>query len=259
MWQRWFNKNNYAQSEPDTAGLVIDPVKIPAHVAIIMDGNGRWAKAKGMPRVFGHRAGVETLREIVKTASQIGVKVLTAYAFSTENWKRPADEVAFLMNLLAEYLDSEIEELNQNQVKLRFIGDTEQLAPALKAKIAETTRLTAQNSGLILNLAVNYGGRAELVRAFRLMADKISNGALTAAEITEDVVNAHLYTADLPDPDLLIRPSGDLRLSNYLLWQVAYTEFWFTNVNWPDFKPHHFIEAIYEYQQRERRFGGLKK
>lgn len=258
MWKKWFQKQKTAEAYQEQY-KTIDFTKIPAHIAIIMDGNGRWAKRRGMPRVFGHRAGAETLRSIVKTASEIGVKVLTAYAFSTENWKRPAEEVNFLMNLLSEYLDSEIDELNQNGVVLRFIGKIEELAPALQEKMRHAVKRTENNSGLILNLAVNYGGRAELLQAVRAIVHDVTTGRLTENEITETTLEGHLYTAGLPDPDLLIRPSGDHRISNYLLWQLAYTEFWFTSINWPDFKPEHFIEAIRDYQNRERRFGGLNK
>lgn len=258
MWKKWFGPKITSDLTQDLY-KTIDPTNVPAHVAIIMDGNGRWAKRRGMPRIFGHRAGVETLRSIVKTASEIGVKALTAYAFSTENWKRPAEEVSFLMTLLSEYLDSELEELDQNNVKLRFIGKTEELAPVLQDKMKHAANRTANNSGLILNLAVNYGGRSEIVRAVRLIAQQVISGKLDENEITEDAIERHLYTAGLPDPDLLIRPSGDYRISNYLLWQLAYTEFWFTSIHWPDFKPEHFIEAVRDYQVRERRFGGLKK
>jgi undecaprenyl diphosphate synthase len=258
MWKKWFSRNNQF-SLSDELYKAIDFTKIPAHVAIIMDGNGRWAKKRGMPRIYGHRAGVETLREIVKISSEIGIKVLTAYAFSTENWKRPADEVNFLMNLLSEYLDSEIEELDKNRVKLHFIGNTEELSPLLQEKIAKALSITSNNSGLLLNLAVNYGGRSEIVRMVRHVTTEVVAGNLSEADISEQVIEQYLYTAGLPDPDLLIRPSGDQRISNYLLWQLAYTEFWFTQVNWPDFKPAHFIEAIRDFQHRERRFGGLNK
>ena len=258
MWKTWFEKLNAAKPQNDIF-RTIDLAKLPAHVAIIMDGNGRWAKKRGMPRVFGHRAGVETLRSIVKTASAMGLKVLTAYAFSTENWKRPTEEVNFLMNLLSDYLDSEIDELDQNQVKLQFIGLIEELSPALQNKIHTAIQRTETNSGLILNLAVNYGGRSEILHAVRSIVHEVQNGNLTELEISEDTIDQHLFTAGLPDPDLLIRPSGDYRISNYLLWQLAYTEFWFTSVNWPDFKPEHFIEAIRDFQRRERRFGGLNK
>jgi undecaprenyl diphosphate synthase len=256
VWKKWFGKkstnNQYDYQD-------IDFNRLPDHVAIIMDGNGRWAQKKGLPRTFGHRAGVETLREIVMTSSEIGIKVLTAYAFSTENWRRPADEVNLLMGLLAEYLDNEINELDKNNVQIRFIGKTEELASTLQTKIEKAQAQTAANTGLILNLAVNYGGRAELTRAVKIISEKVLKNELQVEDINEVVIEENLYTANLPAPDLLIRPSGDFRISNFLLWQVAYAEFWFTDINWPDFKPDNLLAAIRDYQQRERRYGGLKK
>ncbi|GBG56263.1 isoprenyl transferase [Sporomusaceae bacterium FL31] len=256
MWKKWFSKISKSSSE---AGFsLLDPTRIPAHIAIIMDGNGRWAQRQGLIRTFGHRAGVESLRDIVKTASQIGVKVLTAYAFSTENWKRPDEEVNFLMSLFSEYLDNEIDELDQNQVQIRFIGKIDELAVALQHKIENAQTRTKKNCGLILNLAVNYGGRAEITRAVQIIADKVQSGELKPQDITDNTIQNYLYTQQLPDPDLLIRPSGDLRISNFLLWQSAYSEFWFTDINWPDFKPEHLVQAINDYQKRDRRFGGVK-
>lgn len=256
MWKKWFSKIN--KSSGDAGLSLLDPTRIPAHIAIIMDGNGRWAQRQGLIRTFGHRAGVESLRDIVKTASQIGVKVLTAYAFSTENWKRPDEEVNFLMSLFSEYLDNEIDELDQNQVQIRFIGKIDELAVALQHKIENAQTRTKKNSGLILNLAVNYGGRAEITRAVQIIADKVQSGELKPQNITDNTIQSYLYTQHLPDPDLLIRPSGDLRISNFLLWQSAYSEFWFTDINWPDFKPEHLVQAINDYQKRDRRFGGVK-
>ena len=255
MWKKWFGKSDTKQHN-DYEG--IDQSRGPKHVAIIMDGNGRWAQKKGLPRTFGHRVGAETLREIVKAASNIGIQVLTAYAFSTENWRRPTDEVNLLMSLMADYLDNEITELNKNNVQIRFIGIIEGLAPALQNKIEKAQTHTAHNTGLIFNLAVNYGGRAELTRAVKIISEKVQNKKLAIEDINESIIEQHLYTHGLPSPDLLIRPSGDFRISNFLLWQMAYTEFWFTDVNWPDFTPAHLMQAIYEYQQRERRFGGIK-
>ncbi len=255
MWKKWFGETGtHKQNDYND----IDSARLPRHVAIIMDGNGRWAQSKGLPRTFGHRAGAETLREIVKTASEIGIQVLTAYAFSTENWRRPADEVSLLMSLLADYLDNEIDELDKNNVRIRFIGHTEGLALNLQKKVEKAQALTAHNIGLILNLAVNYGGRAELTRAVKIISEKVLNRELSLEDINEAIIEEHLYTANLPAPDLLIRPSGDFRISNFLLWQMAYTEFWFTELNWPDFKAEHLIQAICDYQQRERRFGGIK-
>lgn len=257
MWKQWFSKKK--STNDGKLYDALDRTRIPRHVAVIMDGNGRWAQKRGLPRTFGHRAGAESLRNIVKAASEIGIKVLTAYAFSTENWKRPEEEVNFLMALLSDYLDNEIEELDSNDVKIRFIGKVTDLASSLQKKIENAQSRTADNSGLILNLAVNYGGRAEITRAVQIIADKIIKGELKPQDITDAVVQNNLYTVGLPDPDLLIRPSGDLRISNFLLWQLAYTEFWFTDINWPDFKPEHLVQAIIEFQQRDRRFGGLKK
>lgn len=255
MWKKWFGESDTKQHN-DYEG--IDQSRIPKHVAIIMDGNGRWAQKKGLPRTFGHRAGAETLREIVKAASNIGIQVLTAYAFSTENWRRPADEVSLLMNLLADYLDNEINELNKNNVRIRFIGNIEGLSKSLQEKIEKAQALTTRNTGLVLNLAVNYGGRAELMRAVKIISEKVLKQEISIDEINESTIEQYLYTANLPAPDLLIRPSGDFRISNFLLWQMAYTEFWFTETNWPDFKPVDLVQAICDFQQRERRFGGIK-
>ncbi|MEN6413155.1 MAG: isoprenyl transferase [Veillonellales bacterium] len=256
-WKKWFGKQNQ-QNRAQTYGL-LDQSRIPRHIAIIMDGNGRWAQKRGLPRNFGHRAGVESLRQIVKTASEIGVGALTAYAFSTENWKRPIDEVNLLMRLLSDYLDSEINELHANNVQIRFIGKINGLADYLQHKIEKAQAQTAANTGLVLNLAVNYGGRSEITRAVQIIAGKVGKGEMTLQDINEATIQRYLYSSDLPDPDLLIRPSGDLRISNFLLWQLAYTEFWFTKINWPDFKPVDFIQAIVDFQKRDRRFGGLKK
>ncbi len=257
MWKKWFGKANEV---PGIPGIdEIETERIPRHVAIIMDGNGRWAQRKGMLRTFGHRAGVESLRDIVVTASQLGVKVLTTYAFSTENWKRPNEEVEFLMSLFSEYLDREIDELHHNQVQIRFIGKIDELAVALQHKVENAQTRTLHNTGLILNLAVNYGGRAEIARAVQIIAAKVQKGELKTEDITEDTIQSHLYTGELPDPDLLIRPSGDLRISNFLLWQSAYAEFWFTDINWPDFRASHLVQAIADYQKRDRRFGGVNK
>ncbi len=254
MLKRWFGKRKQA-NEP----LVLDKNKLPRHIAIIMDGNGRWAQKRGLPRTLGHRAGVDSLREVVRAASNIGVKALTAYAFSTENWKRPEEEVNLLMNLLSEYLDSEIEELHRENIKIRFIGKIEELASGLRKKMQEAQEYTEKNTGMIFSLAVNYGGRAEILQCVQVIADKVAKGEMKREQITEEAINQHLYTADLPELDLLIRPSGDFRISNFLLWQAAYAEFWFTDIHWPDFTPTHLQQAILDYQRRERRFGGLKK
>lgn len=255
MWKKWFNKRHDKTNIEER----LDQEKMPRHIAIIMDGNGRWAKCKGLPRALGHRAGVESLRDIVTTAVNMELEVLTTYAFSTENWKRPTDEVGLLMRLFSEYLDSEIDELHKKNVQIRFIGKVDELATELQHKVEKAQMHTSKNTGLVFNLAVNYGGRSEIVRSVQIIGEKIAKGELLPQDITEKNIQEYLYTADLPDPDLLIRPSGDFRVSNFLLWQSAYTEYWFTDIYWPDFKPEHLIEAIVDYQQRERRFGGLKK
>ena len=255
MWEKWFGKKNELVEKTD----VLDPDKMPQHIAIIMDGNGRWAKSKGMPRALGHRAGVESLRGVVTTAVNMKLKVLTVYAFSTENWKRPPDEVMLLMRLFSEYIDSEIDELHKKNVQIRFIGKVDELDEKLQQKVEKTQAYTRGNTGLVFNLAVNYGGRAEIVRSVQMIAEKVLRGEMLPQDITEKNIGEHLYTSDLPEPDLLIRPSGDFRVSNFLLWQLAYTEYWFTDIYWPDFKPENLIEAILDFQKRERRFGGLKK
>lgn len=255
MWKKWFGKKHNKTDNYHP----LDHDKLPRHIAIIMDGNGRWAKGKGLPRALGHRAGVESLRDIVTTCVNMKLGALTVYAFSTENWKRPKDEVRLLMKLFSEYLDSEIDELHRKNVRIRFIGKVDELAVELQEKVEKAQIHTVNNTGLVFNLAVNYGGRAEIVRSVQIIGEKIAKGELLPQDITENIIHDNLYTADLPDPDLLIRPSGDFRTSNFLLWQLAYTEYWFTDVYWPDFKPEHLMEAIVAYQKRDRRFGGLKK
>lgn len=230
---------------------------LPAHVGIIMDGNGRWAKQRNKPRLFGHRAGVETIRNIVTLASQWGIQVLTLYAFSTENWKRPRGEVKGLMTLFGEYLKKEVEELHKNQVCLRIIGRRDELSPLLNRLIREAEEKTQNNTGLVLNIAVNYGGRLEVLDGVRALARKVKDGLLEPEEIQEQTLEEALYTHGLPDPDLIIRTSGELRLSNFLIWQGAYSELWFTPVLWPDFTEEIFQEALNEYCRRKRRFGGI--
>lgn len=231
---------------------------LPQHVAIIMDGNGRWAQERGLPRVFGHRAGMEALREIVKLSSELGIKVLTVYAFSTENWKRPQDEIDILMNLLCEYIQKELNELNRQNVCIRAIGHIDELPLQARYELSRSQKLTAKNDRLIFNIALNYGGRLEIVDAARSLAYQARSGSLDPATIGEDLFGKQLYTADLPDPDLLIRPAGELRVSNFLLWQIAYTEFWSTPAYWPEFKDHTlYLSALAAFQDRERRYGGL--
>lgn len=227
-------------------------------MAIIMDGNGRWAGSRGLPRVVGHRAGMESLREIVKLCVELGIGVLTVFAFSTENWKRPQEEINILMNLLYEYVQKELDELDRQNVRIRAIGHLQELPSRARHELSRSQAVTASNSGLVFNIALNYGGRMEIVDAARSIAGKVRKGDLDPASINEKLFEQHLYTADLPDPDLLIRPAGELRVSNFLLWQIAYTEFWSTPAYWPDFKDHtYFLSALLAYQNRERRFGGL--
>jgi undecaprenyl diphosphate synthase len=230
---------------------------VPKHVAIIMDGNGRWAKQRAMPRVAGHRAGMKTVKEITKAANDIGVQVLTLYAFSTENWKRPAQEVEFLMRLPQEYLATELEELIERNVQVRMVGYEENLPDYTLQAIREAREKTGHNTGLILNFALNYGSRAEMISAVKQIAQEAKEGKLDIEQIDETMFSSYLTTRGLPDPDLLIRTSGELRLSNFMLWQLAYSEFWFSDVYWPDFSRKHFYEAIKAYQQRNRRYGAL--
>lgn len=231
---------------------------IPKHIAIIMDGNGRWAKQKKLPRTLGHKAGVETIREIVKECSNLGVKILTLYAFSTENWKRPKEEVGALMKLLVEYLKKELKELHEENVIIRTIGDISKLPKICQQELTNAYNTTKNNTGLILNLALNYGGRDEIINAMKEIGAKIKEGILSPEDINEEVISQVLYTKNLSDPDIIIRTAGEQRLSNFLLWQCAYSEFWYTDIKWPDFKKDDLCKAIYDYQNRDRRFGGLK-
>ncbi|CCO09440.1 isoprenyl transferase [Desulforamulus hydrothermalis] len=252
--------NRYQSPEDENRLLQsLDRTRLPHHIAIIMDGNGRWAQRRGMPRSLGHRAGVESLRNIVQLCSELGIQVLTCYAFSTENWKRPVEEVNFLMNLLVEYLHKELDELHGKNVRINAIGRLSELPQGAREALENACRTTAGNSGLILNLALNYGGRKEITDAVIKIAQQVKENKIDVKDIDEKLISEHLYTAGLPDPDLLVRPSGDYRISNFLLWQLAYTEFWLSDVMWPDFRRIHLIQAILAYQSRERRFGGLIK
>ena len=236
----------------------IDRNALPAHIAIIMDGNGRWASKRGLPRVAGHRAGISAVREVVEGSAHLGIPVLTLYAFSVENWKRPHSEVATLMGLLKEYLHKEIENINRNNIRFRTIGRVDQLDPSVQSELQKAISRTSDNTGMIFNVALNYGGRTEIVDAVNRI---LRNGGRAAAEnggITEKEFAAHLYTAGLPDPDLLIRTSGELRISNFLLWQIAYAEIWVTDTLWPSFDKQHLHQAIIAFQKRERRYGGLQ-
>lgn len=227
------------------------PDRVPTHVAIIMDGNGRWAKERGLPRLAGHRAGVENLRRVLEASAEFGIKYLTIYAFSTENWERPAAEVRGLLNILEEVIDRELAELHKNGVQLRHIGRLERLTPALQEKVRRAIDLTCDNTRLILNVAWNYGGRDEIVHAIQRIVEE----GIPAEEIDEEVVKKHLYTKDSPNPDLVIRTSGEYRVSNFLIWQAAYAEWYITPIYWPDFDRDELLKALQEYATRERRFG----
>lgn len=249
----------YFSDAPEDISLSdINLETIPSHVSIIMDGNGRWATARGLDRTEGHKAGVLSLREAVTTSVRLGLDVLSVYAFSTENWKRPQREVDLLMRLFAETLLKELPLFHQENVKLRFFGDLEALPEKTRKTFQRGLDETAQNTGMTFALAVNYGSRAELTRAAVLLANQIAEGSVSADSVTSADLEKNLYTAGLPDPDLLIRTSGELRLSNYLLWQLAYSELYVTQTYWPDFSKWDFLRAIKDYQSRERRFGGVK-
>lgn len=229
----------------------------PVHVAIIMDGNGRWATARGLPRIAGHKRGAEAVRETVRAAGELGISYLTLFGFSSENWKRPAAEVQDLMGLLRLYLRSEIAELNRNGVRFRVVGDRSRLAADTNVLIDEAEATTASNAGLTLTLALSYGGRQDIVQAARRLAVEAAAGRLDPAAIDEELFAQYLFTADIPDPDLLIRTSGEMRVSNFLLWQIAYAEMYVTETLWPDFRREELYTALADYQKRERRYGGL--
>ncbi|MBA7677021.1 Ditrans,polycis-undecaprenyl-diphosphate synthase ((2E,6E)-farnesyl-diphosphate specific) [subsurface metagenome] len=233
----------------------LDPDKLPRHVAIIMDGNGRWAKRRGLTRIAGHQKGTESVRDIVRTSRELGIKWLTLYAFSEENWKRPSYEVKALMGLLNRYLKSELKEMLDNGIRLACIGQTEKLPPEVQRTLWQTIEETEHNTEMTLTLALSYGGRQEIVWAVKKMLGDIEKGTLQVNRITEERLSEYLYTADTPDPDLLIRTSGEYRMSNFLLWQVAYTEIFITPTLWPDFRKERYLEALLDYQKRERRFG----
>jgi len=232
---------------------------IPVHIAIIMDGNGRWARKRGLPRVAGHKRGVDTVREITEACAEIGVKYLTLYTFSTENWKRPKEEVSTLMRLLLRSIRDRCDELMENKIRLTTIGDVSSLPTEVQKELHDAIERTKNNKRMTLNLALSYSGRWELLEAVKKIAEQTKEGKLKTDEITEQVISEHLTTKDYPDPDLLIRTSGEFRVSNFLLWQIAYTEFFISNVYWPDFKRKHLYEAIKNFQTRERRFGRLSE
>lgn len=239
----------------------LDKTKIPTHIAIIMDGNGRWAKKRGLPRVAGHKQGMETVKKITKVASDLGVKVLTLYAFSTENWKRPTDEVGFLMDLPVKFFNTFVPELIEKNVRVNVMGYIDALPEATKKAVFDAIEQTKDNTGMVLNFALNYGSRAEITSAIKEIVCAVQKGELTEAEITEEIVSKQMMTAPLApydEPELLIRTSGEERISNFLLWQIAYSELVFTDVLWPDFSEKDLKESILCFQQRDRRFGGLK-
>lgn len=248
---QWFGKK-------DDASYDLTQGEIPGHVAIIMDGNGRWAKSRGLPRIAGHRAGMKTVKEITKAADQIGVKVLTLYAFSTENWKRPKEEVEYLMRLPEEFLAYELEDLIRNNVQVRMMGNQEGLPGYTLNAVQKAIEATKTNTGLILNFALNYGSRKEIVDMAKHIAHMVEAKEISPEDVTEELVSKHLLSTGLGDPDLLIRTSGELRLSNFMLWQLAYTELWFCESYWPDFSKEDFFAAIHDFQKRVRRYGAVK-
>ncbi|MHB8733692.1 MAG: isoprenyl transferase [Terriglobales bacterium] len=238
----------------------LDPQRLPRHIAIIMDGNGRWARERHLPRIAGHQAGVESVREAVETCAQLHIPALTLYAFSAENWKRPKTEVGFLMRLLRRYLRAELQELNENNIRLQAIGREADLPAGVREDLEQARHATQRNTGMVLTLALNYGARTELVDAFSAIVQQARhNGGLAHLKVDEQLIQSHLYTAGLPDPDLLIRTSGEMRVSNFLLWQIAYAEIWVTETLWPDFRRQHLLQALQDFQKRERRFGGLNE
>jgi undecaprenyl diphosphate synthase len=243
----------------DEAALLekLDLKRLPDHLAVIMDGNGRWAERRHLPRIAGHRAGVKAAREIIETCARLKLNMLTLYAFSLENWRRPQAETDFLMRLLREYLKKELPEIHKNNIRLLVIGRSSQLPPAVREDIDRAMQFTAGNTGMKLVVALNYGGRAELVDAFNAILDRVRSDGLSGFQADEKTISDHLYTAGLPDPDLLIRTSGEMRVSNFLLWQIAYAEIYVTETLWPDFSATRLLEALIDFGKRERRYGGL--
>ena len=246
------------QKRINPAELGLDPRKLPQHVAIIMDGNGRWAREKGKPRIFGHRAGIESVRDVVRACSQIGIGYLTLYTFSRENWRRPRSEVSALMRMLRELLRKEIEELDENDVRVTAIGRINDLPDSVRSELKKARDRTRENEGLVPILALSYGGRDEIADAAAKAARDVTDGVLSPEDISEETFAEYLYAPDVPDPDLLIRTSGELRVSNFLLWQIAYSEIWVTDVLWPDFGREQLFDALADFQHRERRFGGVE-
>ena len=237
----------------------MDMSRLPRHIAIIMDGNGRWAKQRGLPRTAGHKVGAEVFRKIAKYCKKLGVEYLTVYAFSTENWKRPAEEVNTIMGLLKQYMLEAIETMEEEKIRLKFFGDLTALSPELQALVEKTNAMSKQIDGVQANICLNYGGRDEILRAARAFAKECAAGEKCPEDLTESVFGDYLFSAGVPDPELIIRPSGEVRLSNFLLWQCAYAEFYFCDTLWPDFNEETLNAAIIDYQKRDRRFGGVKK
>lgn len=253
---KWFfNRSSREQSGSD---FELPQENLPSHVAIIMDGNGRWARRRGLPRVAGHHAGMSTVRDIIRASDDLGLQYLTLYAFSTENWKRPRPEVEYLMRLPEEFFRSEIDELVERGVCVRFIGDTTKLPTYTQETVRRTLERTKSNTGMTVCFALNYGGRADVVEAMKAYARQVDNQGTSWDDLTEENFSHYLSTSGIPDPDLIIRTSGEQRLSNFLIWQAAYAEFWFTDELWPDFSKDDLRRAIADYQKRKRRFGGLK-
>ncbi|CFX66903.1 Decaprenyl diphosphate synthase-like [Syntrophomonas zehnderi OL-4] len=236
---------------------IVDIERLPQHVAIIMDGNGRWAKKRFMPRTMGHRAGMASLKKTVQACNELGIPILTVFAFSTENWKRPQSEVDYLMQLLIEFLHKEINELHAKNVRIKMFGDYKTIPPECQVEIKQAIDLTSNNNGLRFNIALNYGARQEIIDAAKKLALKIQNQEIAVSDLDEEIFSGLLYTGGMPDPDLLIRTAGEMRVSNFLLWQIAYAELVVTNTLWPDFTPQDLRDAIIEYQKRDRKFGGL--
>ncbi len=235
----------------------VDKENLPKHIAIIMDGNGRWAVSRNLPRISGHKAGVEAVREVIRYSSDIGIQFLTLYAFSTENWNRPVSEVNGLMELLVLYLKKEIGELSRNNVKINVMGDISKLPKKAVLEIEKAVTSTSNNTGLTVNIALNYGSRSEILKAAKKLCQSVKSSSIDIKDIDENLFSQYLYTKNIPDPDILIRTSGEQRISNFLLWQIAYSELLFIEVYWPDFKSEHLMEAIIDFQSRQRRFGGL--
>ncbi|CAM4032937.1 isoprenyl transferase [Lederbergia lenta] len=255
---KFWKSSRTIMAEKDRVEFILQN-QLPNHIAIIMDGNGRWAKKRALPRIAGHHEGMKVVKKITKLANRLGIKTLTLYAFSTENWKRPKQEVDYLMKLPEEFLSSFLPELNEENVQVCMMGYKEQLPLSTRNAVDKAIETTKDNTGLKLNFALNYGSRSEIIDAIKDISNDLKNGEITETDLNEDLFSSYLMTKELPEPDLLIRTSGELRLSNFMLWQLAYTELWFTDVLWPDFSEGHLLEAIEAFQSRSRRYGGIHK